>query len=206
MRTDGLAKERASHKPWERRVTMRSYKVFGTLVGLLLVSTVFAQNDPNLEQGLKPYGSYHGGDLDSISLTSGNLTVQIPLISYPQRGNLRFGFELAYNAKPWIIKVIGTHPDGNPIEQWQYRGFGVQPVRTPSYVISRQIFKDPLGNTQFIEYTATTPDGGGHPLGQTSASGSTQVYESVDATGLRYSQGGSTAGITDGSGVTYNVG
>lgn len=44
-----------------------------------------AQDSAGMEQGTKPYGSYHGGDIDSISVVNGKLTLHVPLISYPQR-------------------------------------------------------------------------------------------------------------------------
>lgn len=66
----------------------------------------FAQADVNVEQGTKPYGSYMGGDIDSVSLTNGNLNLHIPLVSYPQRGGrLKLEFFLRYNNK-------GCHPSG----------------------------------------------------------------------------------------------
>jgi len=54
--------------------------------------SLLGQDSPNMEQGIKPYGSYHGGDLDSVNLLNGNLTLHIPLISYPQRGDLKISF------------------------------------------------------------------------------------------------------------------
>ena len=53
--------------------------LFFTIVLGLSFGTAVAQNDPTLDIGLKPYGSYHGGDLDSVNLTNGNLTLHIPL-------------------------------------------------------------------------------------------------------------------------------
>ena len=52
--------------------------------------SAFAQNDPTLDTGFKPYGSYQGGDLDSVNLSNGNLVVHIPLAGYPQRGSLGY--------------------------------------------------------------------------------------------------------------------
>src|SRR5258708_6667177 len=75
--------------------------------------SVFAQSNVNEEQGLKPYDSWHGGDLDSVSLTNGGLNLHIPLLSYPQRGNLDLSFGLRYSTKHWQVKVTctrGTHP------------------------------------------------------------------------------------------------
>lgn len=58
-----------------------------------------AQTDPTLETGLKPYGSYHGGDLDSVNLSNGNLTLHIALNGYPQRGSLGYTPRIIYNNK-----------------------------------------------------------------------------------------------------------
>src|SRR5260221_4112820 len=44
-----------------------------------------------------PFRTYHGGDIDSINLSNGKLNIDIPLISYPQRGGkLNLGFALHY--------------------------------------------------------------------------------------------------------------
>jgi YD repeat-containing protein len=48
--------------------------------------------------GMQPYQSYHGGDIDSISLTSGILNLNFPFLSYPQRGKLKMSFDLLYNS------------------------------------------------------------------------------------------------------------
>ena len=71
---------------------------------LLYALASTAQEDPNLEQGLKAYGSYHGGSIDTVSLTNGNLFVQIPLFSYPQRGKLNLDYVILYNNKGWAIE------------------------------------------------------------------------------------------------------
>jgi hypothetical protein len=49
--------------------------IFGTFGG----PQAYAQDLAGLEQGIKPYGSYHGGDIDSISMVNGNLALNIPL-------------------------------------------------------------------------------------------------------------------------------
>jgi hypothetical protein len=46
-----------------------------------------AQTNVNEEQGMKRYDSWHGGDLDSVSMTNGGMVLHIPLVSFPQRGN-----------------------------------------------------------------------------------------------------------------------
>ena len=87
-----------------------------TRLTLLLVLTltslargVLAQTDPTLSVGIVPYGSYHSGDIDSIDLTTGNVYLDIPLISYPQRGGkLTLDFRTVYNAKGWTTKTTCT--------------------------------------------------------------------------------------------------
>src|SRR5258708_9410732 len=73
-----------------------------------------AQNNPNEEQGLKPYDSWHGGDLDSVSMTNGGMVLHIPLVSYPQRGNLDLGFSVYSNTMQWntrVNQVEGANPN-----------------------------------------------------------------------------------------------
>ena len=88
------------------------------VVALLLLLTVAlrlsAQTIPSLEEGLRPYASLYGGDIDSVSLTNGNLVIHIPLVSFPQQGSLRLDFSVLANGKNWIVKpyqAFGAPPD-----------------------------------------------------------------------------------------------
>ena len=56
------------------------------LVPLLARGTAMAQAD--FEKGYQAYQSFHGSDFDTINLANGNLILDIPLLSYPQRGSL----------------------------------------------------------------------------------------------------------------------
>ncbi len=73
------------------------------LIGLaaLGLATGNAQVNPNVEEGLHPYGSYKGGDIDAVSLSNGGLSVSIPLWSTPQRGTLKEDYVWVYNSKLW---------------------------------------------------------------------------------------------------------
>jgi hypothetical protein len=65
----------------------------GAMVGLGQVS-------PDLEQGMKPYGSYHGGAIDQVGLNNQNLFLRAPLFAYSQRGGeLAYPVVLQYNNK-----------------------------------------------------------------------------------------------------------
>jgi RHS repeat-associated protein len=78
---------------------------FHTLLtaGLLVASLqLMAQETPDIQRGLQPYGSIKGGDLDSVNMINGNLTLHIPILSYPQRGkSLRLNYNIYYNDKQY---------------------------------------------------------------------------------------------------------
>jgi len=78
-------------------------------LGLLLAVTSrisFAQDNDDIQQGIKAYGTYRGGDIDSVSMTNGNLILKIPLVSFPERGKLHLGFELVYNRQVYTQKTM----------------------------------------------------------------------------------------------------
>jgi RHS repeat-associated protein len=76
----------------------------------LLASTkLFAQMDADIQTGMVPYSAYHGGDIDNVNLSNGNLIVKIPIISYPQRGGkLRLNYELVFNGKGVVLTKFCT--------------------------------------------------------------------------------------------------
>ena len=94
---------------------MRHYRTVRAAL-LLLITAAFAtlhvgaQTLAGVEQGIKPYGSYEGGKIDSISMVNGSLTLNIPLVSYSQRGELKLVFRLVYN-NPWL-QPFATNCDG----------------------------------------------------------------------------------------------
>jgi RHS repeat-associated protein len=50
--------------------------------------TLPAAGQADFEKGYQSYQSYHGTDFDTINLANGNLVLNIPLLSYEQRGGL----------------------------------------------------------------------------------------------------------------------
>ncbi len=66
-------------------------------IAAIFAPSAFGQTTPDLEEGMKPYGDFHGGDIDQVSLSSGKLVLNIPLVSYPQRGGrIKVGFGLRW--------------------------------------------------------------------------------------------------------------
>ncbi|MFZ3215140.1 MAG: hypothetical protein WA192_03685 [Candidatus Acidiferrales bacterium] len=104
---------------------------------LFPVSFAAAQNNIITEQGLKPYGSYHGGDIDVVNLSNGKIDFHAPVVSYPQRGGkLPMGFVLRYdNPTPEVDQLC--HPPGNQCTySWEWVGNGVQVVPSPNLGMS----------------------------------------------------------------------
>jgi len=182
-----------------------------SLLFLLLVNVLAAnaQDLAGLEQGIKPYGSYNGGDIDSISMVNGSLTLHIPLISFPQRGGrLHLGFSLFYN-NPIYTLTNNQLPNGScPIEcyTWimgsaanMYSGSGLSVVADiPSL---GEVWMQPggPGSCPAIEnYTAVEPDGAVHLMGLTSSSN----WISMDTTG--YAAGGFAMADRQGTVYSYN--
>jgi len=81
-------RERFSPRPW----------VLAALLGLLLGLAArpgFAQSNPNTDNWIHPYAGIDAGSIDSVDVGTGTLAVDIPLVSYPERGNL----------PPLVIKI-----------------------------------------------------------------------------------------------------
>src|SRR5258708_26750331 len=92
---------------------MKLSKLWLVILAIILAGSipVLAQSNPNEEQGLKPYDSWHGGDLDSVSLSNGGLVLHLPLASFPQRGNLDLSFMVRFSTKQWrVVTPPPPHP------------------------------------------------------------------------------------------------
>ncbi len=203
----------------------RSRLTFTLTVLILLVSTpTVAQTLSGLEQGIKPYGSYEGGDIDSISMVNGSLTLNIPLLSYPQRGGrLHVGFRLEYMnpwLQPWASGCSGfTHHCTTTGYNLAYE---VDPSNCDYGNLNGQTCGSAMGVAsdlgyglnavllpgccpQAVQYyTITDPDNAVHQMGPI-ASGQ---WRSVDATGyLLFAPSSSTNGtgtLWDRQGNKYN--
>ena len=170
----------------------------------LLAQSVRAQDDPNFEIGLKPYGSYHMGNIDTISLANGSLGVDIPLISYPQRGGkLTLDFSLHYsNGSSYQKYVCYTEPFGS---ECVYEPFGTS---ADIYVIDKQALTYVFGGASscslfkstgesFCNFSVSDSDGASHLYAPTSTAST--AYRSIDASGLL----GTSTAFTDPQGIVH---
>jgi hypothetical protein len=124
--------------------------------------------------GLLPYQSYHGGEIDVVNLGNGGLTLNLPLLVYPQRGKLHLSFNLFYNDQAQHqAEFCAPHATC----QWLW---GYKPIPSPlplersdAYVGLAEQF-EVLGTTASEKYSTytdywdnwslQTADGSKHPL------------------------------------------
>jgi hypothetical protein len=157
--------------------------------------------DPTLERGLKPYGTFEGGAVDSVSVTNGNLNLHIPLISYPQRGGkLHLGFYVkfdnnsyTYSAQnqtacdqPPHVCAWGTNVNGPLME--------IVPDLDFTTFVSGVI---PPSNGPYA--TIKTSDGAQHEMGATSSGN----WMTVDGTGWVCLSNCAT--VIDRNGIRYST-
>src|SRR5580700_4775747 len=67
-------------------------RLLATMLLAVLPPLAHAQTPPSPtaadQTGAQPFGSYSGGGFDRIDLTNGTVTIDYPILSYPQRGSL----------------------------------------------------------------------------------------------------------------------
>ncbi len=96
--------------------------VLGTLLGL---STAFGQSSwdssPDSQTGEKVLGSYFATDIDTVSMTDGNLHLQIPVFSLPGR-ETPLSWSMDYNSKLFQQRTI-TGAGGGTSTVWDFLGW-----------------------------------------------------------------------------------
>ena len=151
----------------------------------ILPASISAQT---IDQGTNPYSSLHGGDLDSVVLSSGSLLLHIPLISYPQRGKLHLGFFIAYDNQSFTNTQVCTTYCST---FWSIRGDGV-------HIMSDLPYTNYLTDTNNNKhYYAITPDGSTHRMESTS-----DGLLAVNATGFHFNA--TSQVMIDRDGIRYS--
>ena len=187
-----------------RHLTVRAFGLMLLLLGISSRSA-HAQTLPPMtsddQQGMQPYQSYHGGDIDSISLSTGMLNLNVPFLSYPQRGSLHLSFNLFYNDSPQHLKQI-CPPLGSCVWEWFGSNYpnvawaqSVTVSGTNMAVVYNKGFNDQY-TKYFANWTLATADGSKHVIANqgtlTIINQNPQVFtqgsgpwETLDATGWR---------------------
>lgn len=113
---------------------------------------------------------YNVGDVDNVNPANGNLFLNIPLLSYPQRGNkLRLDFKIYYNDKAWFIGATGQEsyaPNGSnligawtwyPFTQSQVDDIGVYVARDQGFAFDADQYQTvSSGGSNQTQFTTTT--------------------------------------------------
>ena len=110
-----------NYNPRLTRAVSHVLFAFSLSTGLLL-ATAFSQSYPPTmaddQAGEQAYMSYHGGDIDSVGLTNGTLSLNFPFLSYPQRGKLHLSFNLIYHNGPQHQGQFCVTANGKQICNW----------------------------------------------------------------------------------------
>ena len=151
------------------------------LLGWLAPTSARAQQDPVAQRGFAPEKLYSFGNLDSVNLFNGNLTLTIPIGSPSTvNGALSYGLTLVYNSKVWDFLDLGGLLRADP-SRTANAGMGWR-------LSLGELFDpvDPRNESGYWSYEGE--DGGAHTfyptlhLGETSTSG---VYYTRDGSYLR---------------------
>lgn len=203
---------------------MRLRKGFWLLCGLLFLTAyirpIQAQDNPDFEIGVKPYGTYMEGNIDNVNIGNGSLDVDIPLISYPQRGGkLKLDFSVHYfNGSVSIAQVCYDVPVEGLVCSYQssgtQSGLAVIDDQALTYGIPGSSGNPPCTNFQqndasgisYCVFDVMDSDGAVHDMYPTNDTGTT--FRAVDATGLLAFSSGSTGAdgpttFIDSSGITH---
>ena len=169
----------------------------------LSVQCAAAQDNPNFEIGLKPFGSYNMGNIDNVNLGNGSLGVDIPLISYPQRGGkLKLDLSLHY----FNGAATGQDVCYPPYGCYFFWGFSQAAL---SLIDKGAVFESGYlpGHPPDPTLVIAEPDGATHLVG--ALTGATNLLESVDGTAYRGVWNPNTGyytSITDSQGTIYQPG
>lgn len=84
-------------------------RVFVTLSSMVLVAMfpvlLVSQQQAATETGEKPFGSFDGTSVESVNLENGQLVLNAPLYSLPQRGQLALSFSITYQDLVYALNV-----------------------------------------------------------------------------------------------------
>jgi len=142
-----------------------------------------AQSNPNLENGIRPFGSYDVNSIDSVNLATGGLSLNLPILRYPERWPVPLTFKVVLTSKSWYINphclqiVSGNNKgDDNCTPWWQlsstYDGtslpnVGVAVVADNGAIVkqfSKYVTTFPATNQKIYSYTAIESDGSKHAM------------------------------------------
>ncbi len=78
---------------------------FLSLVAISLLPTLAAAQEVNNgnQTGFPVWGSFHGSAMDNVSLSNGNLHIEIPILSAKERGGRTLTYRFIYDTPTWVL-------------------------------------------------------------------------------------------------------
>ena len=165
-------------------------------IAAMMLASSAARAQADFEKGFQAYQSYHGSDFDTVNLANGNLILNIPLLSYEQRGGVP-PLVISIRSNSTTFQSTPPFQNGPPDTKQHEVASGVigSPWGQPHVAISP-------GGLYWKEERITTASktGGGGPEYLTR-------FVATDDSGATHSLGGSIANSTAGlvPGIMYSV-
>jgi RHS repeat-associated protein len=190
------------------------FRVLGFLGAILIaqlgLGVANAQVDQAFETGLNPYRSYQSGKIDNINVWNRGLNVDIPIISYPQRGGkLTLNFVLHYaNLGNWYDENCSSSPCSYTNSgAFPFSGFGVIQAGTFTTAGGTCGSGSPgPPQTEVCNYSVANTDGSSSILMPVNST----TWKSVDLMGYQlsnFTEGGTNPNVllTDRNGIHYET-
>ncbi|HEX3156032.1 MAG TPA: hypothetical protein VHV32_15495, partial [Candidatus Angelobacter sp.] len=177
---------------------MTSLKMWVVLT-VLFAGSICGFSQAANEQGIKPYGSFHGSDIDSVNVSNGHLELRIPLFSYPQRGSLKLGFVARFHNAVWNEHTDCAATTNICIHTWEFDQQPNVQIANENGVpsIDQQLVSGGNSNNPVYSYSVRMADESQHPLGNLAGT----IFETVNATGIKWDS--STQTVTMANGTRY---
>jgi len=174
--------------------------VLAAAAWLVLALPTAAQDNPDTGRGFQADKVYQLGQLDTVNLFNGNLTLVLPLgNSYPVNGNLSYGLTLTYNSNIWRFNDYQWwQPDGGIISS---RVASLEKTNAgPGWRLTLGELQDPaLPENDGSQWVYVAQDGARHAFYDTLHLGET------NESGVLYTRDGSYLRLVRESGTAYRV-
>jgi hypothetical protein len=128
-----------------------------------------------------------------VNFSNGSLELHIPLLSYPQRGNLAFSFSARASAKNWMVHQEFNQGGSVISSVWQYAGDGLHVTFDQGFQrrVSKATYTDPNSGNKNNQMTVNLNVLVGSDNSQHPVYGSGAVQYAADGTGMAYNGTGS---------------
>jgi RHS repeat-associated protein len=179
---------------------------------LLFAGSCLGQTPTSDGQGFTPYSTFQGGDIDSINLSTGNVVIKIPLLSYPQRGGkLRLAFNFYDTNKNWWVYNNGK------VATWTFANNGTSNPFLPGgpYIWPDQSIRGQNSNYDWTDsYKKLHLVFQEHAITADSATHAVQIADPVEAgpgwtadgTAIWYNGNDTSPTFIDSNGIEYTAG